>query len=221
MRRSLKGALIVLVLGLMELLLWQLQFDFRQLKDNQRALNLAVSEQMAKQLSLSMASMASAGCAVLYATEESPGGAQHERYLDNLRAVFPSLQRLTRLDASGQPLPGSTLSQAERQVLAELVAQGGGRHYHYAFDPRDGGGVYLLLHTEQGNWALQLRADSLNNWLLKAPQQEVSWLLEDTTRQRVIADSRGFIAREDSYPAVTAENQAQTILLQDLPGSAW
>ena len=97
MRRSLKGTLIVLVLGLMVLLLWQLQFDFRQLKDNQRALNLAVSEQLAKQLGLSMASMAGAGCAVLYATEESSMAAQHERYLDNLRVVFPSLQRLTCL----------------------------------------------------------------------------------------------------------------------------
>lgn len=221
MRRSLKGTLIVLVLGLMVLLLWQLQFDFRQLKDNQRALNLAVSEQLAKQLGLSMASMAGAGCAVLYATEESSMAAQHERYLDNLRVVFPSLQRLTRLDASGQPLPGSTLLPAERQTLAELVARGGGRHYYYAFDPNDGGRIYLLLHIEQGNWALQLRADALNNWLLKGPQEEVSWLLEDTTSQRVIADSRGFIAREDSYPAVTAANQAQTILLQDLPGSDW
>ena len=65
MRRSLKGALVVLVLGLLVLLLWQLQFEFRQLKDDQRALNLAVSEQLAKQLSLSMASMANAGSALM------------------------------------------------------------------------------------------------------------------------------------------------------------
>ena len=221
MRRSFKGALIVLVLGLLVLLLWQLQFEFRQLKDNQRTLSLAVSEQMAKQLSLSMAAMASAGCAVLYATDESPMDARHERYLNNLRLVFPTLQRLIRLDASGQPATENPLPPDERALLDGLQARAGGQHYYYAFDPRDRGLIYLLVRVENSTWVLQLHAGALDSWLLKAPHEDFSWLLEDTASGRVIADSHPSAARERRYPAVTAANQAQTILLRKLPGSDW
>lgn len=222
MRRSLKGALVVLVLGLLVLLLWQLQFEFRQLKDDQRALNLAVSEQLAKQLSLSMASMANAGSAVLHATREPLDSAdQQQRYLDNLRVVFPTLRGLAHLDASGQPRPGSSLAQAEQALLAELIGRSSKHSYYYVFDPTDGGHLDLLLRVEDGYWALQLDASALGGWLLKAPQEDVSWQLEDATNQRVIADSRGVSAEERNYPSVTAANQAQTIVLQDLPGSDW
>ncbi len=222
MRRSLKGALVVLVLGLLVLLFWQMQFEFRQLKDNQRTLSLAVSEQLAKQLSLNMASLANAGAAVLRATRgPADSFEQQQRYLDNLRVVFPTLQRLVHLNASGQPRPGSPMPPAEQALLAELIGRTGQHSYYYVFDPIDGGHLDLLLREDDGYWVVRLHAGALGSWLPNGTQEDVSWQLEDTTSLRVIADSRGAMAGERNFPMITAANQAQTIVLQDLPGSDW
>ncbi|WP_139272101.1 sensor domain-containing protein [Phytopseudomonas punonensis] len=222
MRPSLKGALIVLVFSMLTLLFWQLQFEFRQLKENQRALSLAVSEQLAKQLSLNMASMANAGSAVLRATRgPSDSFEQQQRYLDNLRTVFPTLQRLVHLDANGQPRPGSPMPPAEQAMLAELIRHSATHSYYYLFNPADGGHLNLLLREDDGYWAVRLHSSALENWLPGAMQKDVSWQLEDAANQRVIADSRDAMAGQRNFPKITAANQAQTIVLQDLPGSRW
>ncbi len=224
MRRSFKGALVVLVLGLLVLLLWQLQLEFRQLKENQRDLSLAVSEQLAKQLSLSMGSMANAGQAVLNATSDPEEAVdQHDHYLDNLRAVFPSLQSIAHLDATGRLLHDSAPQSSDQRRLIEMARRTANQRYHYAFDAEGEGRIYLLLQapTDDGYWALRLSADTLEGWMQNSQQGDFPWLLEDVSSERVIADSRGVSPRERNYPMVTAAHQAQTILLQGLPGSDW
>ena len=223
LRRSLKSVWMVLALGLLALLLWQLQLEFRYIKDKQRALSLAINEQLAEQLDLSMRSMANAGRAVLNATRDAEGTAgQPERYLDNLRAVFPALQSLARLDSTGRLLHDSALQSGDQLLLTKWVERSAGQTYHYAFDPQHGGRVYLLLRSvaADGYWALRLGAGALANGLPSLGQNQVAWLLEDANSQRVIADSREGLQTQN-YPLVTAANQAQTILVHSLPGSDW
>ncbi|WP_084306572.1 bifunctional diguanylate cyclase/phosphodiesterase [Phytopseudomonas flavescens] len=224
MRRSFKGALVVLVFGLLALLLWQLQLEFRQLKHNQRELNLAVSEQLARQLGMSMASLANAGQALLGATqvpENAPD--RHRRYLDNLLAVFPSLQSIARLDANGRVLHDSAPQSGDQRLLAELAGRSANRRYQYAFTPGHGGRIYLLLHSpvENGYWALRLNAEALAGWMPDSREGDVPWLLEDASSERVIAGSRGLGSHQRNYPMVTAANQAQTVSVQGVPGSDW
>ncbi|WP_242675329.1 MULTISPECIES: sensor domain-containing protein [Pseudomonadaceae] len=225
MRRSVKGALVTLVLGMLVLLLWQLQLESRQLQDNQRQLNQAVSAQLANHLGLSLESAAKAGLAVLNAapdqTTSTPPYADH---LDNLRAVFPSLQSLARLNAAGMLLDDSDPLANDRNALAQLLQRSSDQPYHYAFSAMGSGRIYLLLHTPAQNdyWLLRLPTTALHAWLLDNRQSEYPWLLEDSISERVIADFRDHSAPHGpSYPLVTAANQAQTILLQPLPGSDW
>ena len=221
MRRSLRGMLVAMVLGMLALLLWQLQLEFRQLQDNQRQLNLAINEQVAKQLELSLGSMASAGLAVLNATPETGIFEQQQnRYLDNLRSLFPSLRSIARFDVNGRLLRDSADAADDLQQVGELIRRNAGKTYHYAFAPGEKASIHLLLHTSEAYWLLRLSPHALQAWLRKSQQNSYPWTLEDTESGRIIADSRLHTGKAN-FPRVTAEDQAQTLLLQALPGTDW
>ncbi len=227
LRGSIKGALVALVLGMLVLLLWQLQLESRQLQDNQRQLNHEFNAQLANHLSLSMELKARAGLAMLRQSAAQPSATPSAEQLHNLRAVFPTLRSLAWLGPRGGIVADSEERGDDALYLASLFQRSHGEAYRYAFSARDGGQIYLLLrHTEgsgaSGYWALRLTTQALRSWLQEHHQSTHQWLLEDRLAQRVIAsqqDQRG--TPSPIFPPVTAEELAQSILLTPLRGSDW
>ncbi|NQD91684.1 EAL domain-containing protein [Pseudomonas sp. CrR25] len=210
------------------LLLGQLQIESRQLQDNQRQLSHEFSAQLANHLSLSMDLKARAGLAMLHHDAQKPvTGAQRAALLSNLRAVFPTLHSLAWLGPRGGLLADSAPRSEDARYLAGLFQRSQGEGYHYAFSPRDGGQVYLLLRQApapgpSGYWALRLTTEALRSWLQEHHQSNHQWLLEDRLAQRVIASRHERLATHATvFPPVTAEDLAQSILLTPLKGSDW
>jgi diguanylate cyclase (GGDEF)-like protein/PAS domain S-box-containing protein len=220
---------VVLVLGMLALLLWQLQLETRQLLDNQRQLSHEFNAQLANHLSLSMELKAQAGLALLRQNALAPPGqgATGEAQLTGLQAVFSSLRSLAWLGPRGDILADSAAQAGDAPYLAALIRRDSGEAYHYAFSARDGGQVYLLLRQVEGRgpsgyWALRLTTETLRNWLHEHHQSAHQWLLEDRLAQRAIAGPS--VARSSNapiFPPITADNLEQSILLVPLKGSDW
>ncbi|WP_420850823.1 EAL and GGDEF domain-containing protein [Pseudomonas lalucatii] len=228
LRGSVKGALVALVLGMLALLLWQLYLESRQLQDNQRQLNHAFNAQLAKHLGLSMELKARAGLAILAPFTRAPLSAKRRASaLNNLRSVFPTLQSLAWLGPRGG-IRSDSLDRADDALfLGRLAQRSQGAPYHYAFSPDGGDRIYLLLRQDEGSgpdgyWALRMTSATLREWLDEHHQSDHQWLLEDRLEQRVISRHRAQpTPLTSSFPPVTAEDLAQTILLTPLGGSDW
>ncbi|MDM8350938.1 EAL domain-containing protein [Pseudomonas sp. sp1636] len=208
---------------MLALLLWQLQLESRQLLDNQRQLSHQFNAQLANQLSLSMELKAQAGLAMLRQKIPAAAPGEHpEQVLNGLQRVFSSLHSLAWLGPRGDILADSQPQTNDAPLLASLTQRSNGSSYHYAFGPRDGGLVYLLLRQTEGNnpsgyWALRLTTQALRSWLHEHHRSSHQWLLEDRLTQRVLADQSGAAAAK----TITAEILAQSILLTPLKGSDW
>jgi hypothetical protein len=170
-RRSVKGALVALVLGMLGLLLWQLQLESRQLLDSQRQLNHEFNAQLANHLSLSMALKAQASLAMLHQKSVLPSpDAIDENLSQSLQGVFTSLRSVASLGPHGNILADTQPQNDDGQFLAELIKRSNGSAYHYAFNPNNGGLIYLLLRQDQSSsqsnyWLVRLTAEALRSWL--------------------------------------------------------
>ena len=81
--------MVALVLGMLALLLWQLQLQSRQLLDSQRQLNHEFNAQLANHISLSLELKAQAGAAILRHSAAAPDqGEIDEKRLNSLHGVF-------------------------------------------------------------------------------------------------------------------------------------
>ncbi|XDY96632.1 EAL domain-containing protein [Pseudomonas benzenivorans] len=213
---------------MLALLLWQLHLESQQLRDNQRRLNHSLNAQLANHLSLSMDLKARAGLAILTPFAQPPDStAAREAVLNHLRAVFPTLHSLAWLGPRGGIRSDSQGLAEDALLLGQLVRRSQGEPYYYSFSPGGGERIYLLLRQAEGGgpsgyWALRLSTAALRKWLYEHHQSEHQWLLEDRLTQRVIARHQ---AQPSPLPAtlppVTAEDQAQSILLTPLKGSDW
>jgi len=227
LRSTTKGALVALVLGMLALLLWQLQQEARQLQDNQYTLSHEYSKQLAQHLGLSMELKARAGLAMLRQSNGLAPASLGEQTLDNLRAVFPALRSIVWLGPHGGIIEDHAPDAGDAPYLTNLAQRSNGEAYHYAFSARDGGQLYLLLRQHEdtapsGHWVLRLATESLHNWLQAHHQNTHQWLLEDRLAQRVIARQDAEPgAASPAFPPVTAEKLAQSILLIPLKGSDW
>ncbi|MDP2244391.1 EAL domain-containing protein [Pseudomonas sp.] len=208
------------------LLLWQLQQEARQLLDNQRKLNHEFNAQLANHLSLSMELKAQAGLAMLRQTSllPSPGAANLPH---SLQGVFTSLRSVASLGPRGNILADTQPDKDDGQFLVELIERSNGSAYHYAFNPNDGGLIYLLLRQDQSNtqsgyWLVRLTANALRNWLQEHHQSPYRWQLEDHRVQLTIANQQGdFAANSAVLASTSAADLEQSILLAPLKGSDW
>ncbi|MDX1297479.1 MAG: EAL domain-containing protein [Pseudomonas sp.] len=228
MRGPARGVLVVLVLGMLVLLIWQLRQESQQLLDNQRQLALAYSSQLANHLGLNMDLKASASQALLQAHALPPGNAEaQEQLLQSLRGVFPTVLSLAWLNEQGQILADSHAPSEDPLYLDELLQRGGNESFFYAFSANDNGRIYLLLRhspdsATSGFWVLRMTNQALSSWLHERHQSPHQWLLEDRNVQRVIADNRIHSGNDSMIaPPVTAENLDQSLLEVPLKGSDW
>ncbi|MNF37146.1 Cyclic di-GMP phosphodiesterase Gmr [compost metagenome] len=220
---------MVLVLGMLALLLWQLQVESRQLLDNQRQLNHEFSAQLANHLSLSMALKAQAGVAILrqHSTSAPGQGELDEKLQNSLRGVFASLRSLASLDSRGNILTDTQPRADDSRYLASLIERSNGAAYHYAFSADDGGLIHLLLRQDEGGspsgyWVLRLTAEALRSWLHEHHQSRYRWQLEDRQMQRTIASQQGGLADNGAaLQPISADDPQQSILLAPLKGSDW
>ncbi len=227
-RSSIKGALVALVLGMLALLLWQLQLESRHLLDNQRQLSHEFSAQLANHLGLSMELKAQAGVAMLRQSTSAPGpGAIDENLLHSLRGIFSSLHSLVWLDPHGIILADSQPPADDSHALPGLIQRSNGSAYYYASSTREGGLIYLLLRQNQGSnpsgyWVLRLTDEALRTWLYQHHQSRYRWQLEDHQVQRTIASQQGDSAADSASAApISATDLQQSILLTPLKGSDW
>ncbi|MGQ7956232.1 EAL domain-containing protein [Pseudomonas sp. SP16.1] len=202
------------------LLAWQLLHEYRQLLDNQQRLSRSYGEQLAKHLSLGMRLKAQAGQAMLQGVE--PGSASADELLIPLRGIFPTLHSLAWLDARGQVLADSAAAATDLTLIHDLLQRSGAAPYHFAFDARDGGALYLLLRQADGSARiLRMSTRALRGWLREQHQSDHRWLLEDLPSRRVIARADDLQQGGRVAAPVTAEEQAQSLEQIPLGGSDW
>ncbi|MET1078593.1 MAG: EAL domain-containing protein [Pseudomonas sp.] len=219
-----KGVLVGLVLVLLALLLWQLREEFQQLQANQRQRGHEYSAQLAHHLDLSLEFKALAGLALLRQSGvpvTSPG--LQATMPPGLTTVFPGLRSLAWLDDQGRLL-ADTAPADDGPYLAELLRRSAGKAFHYAFDGRAAGQIYLLLRQapegeRSGYWVTRLEPAGLWQWLDSDHSSEHHWLLEDLPSRQVIA--RHPVEQRGVAIPVTAQEQDQTILQRPLLGSDW
>ncbi len=227
-RSSIKGALVALVLGMLALLLWQLQLESQHFLDNQRQLNHAFNVQLANNISLSMELKAQAGMVMLQQNTAAPGpGEIDENLLRSLQGVFSSLHSLAWLGPRGDIQTDTQVQADDPQYLAGLIQRSNGSAYHYAFNTRDGGLIYLLLRQNEGGspsgyWVLRLTADALRNWMYQHHQSPYRWQLEDHQAQLTLASQQADSTTDNASVApISAADRQQSILLAPLNGSDW
>ncbi|WP_095598054.1 EAL domain-containing protein [Pseudomonas sp. PIC25] len=226
-RGSVKGVLVVLLLLMLGLLLWQLQQEFGQQRESRRQRSLEYSSQLAGHLTLTLELKAHAALALLRqsALLPPPRGENREALIRSLRHLFPGLRSLAWLDAQGRSFVDSAAGGDDAAFLAALVERNRDHPYHFAFDNRGDGQFYLLLRQSSKNgasdyWVLRLPARSMADWLRDLHSQEHRWLIEDRLSQLVIA-RRPQAPGQPTLATLTAEEQAQSILVSPLDGSDW
>ena len=225
LRKSIRGALVVLVLSMLALLLWQLRQESQQLLDNQRQLGLTFSTQLANHLALNMDLKANAGRALLRAHVQPPSNnAARDELLQTLRGVFPTLLSLAWVNSQGRIIADSHAPSADALYVDELLQRGGDERFFFSFSANESGRIYLLLRhnpdsADSGYWVLRMTTNALSRWLQEHHQSPYQWMLEDRNAQRVISSNTPKSSR--TAPPVTAENLDQTLLLTPLKGSDW
>ncbi|MDO9625800.1 MAG: EAL domain-containing protein [Pseudomonas sp.] len=210
------------------LLLWQLQLESRQLLDSQRQLNHEFNAQLANHLSLSMALKAQASLAMLHQKSVLPSpDAIDENLSQSLQGVFTSLRSVASLGPHGNILADTQPQHDDGQFLAELIKRSNGSAYHYAFNPNNGGLIYLLLRQDQSSsqsnyWLVRLTAEALRSWLHEHHQSPYHWQLEDHRAHRLITSQQGdYAADSAALMPVSAADLEHSILLAPLNGSDW
>ncbi|MCO6059528.1 EAL domain-containing protein [Pseudomonas sp. MOB-449] len=226
-RRSVKGVLVGLVLLMLTLLLWQLHQEYRQLQDSARDRNYTLTRELASHLELVMQMKADAVIAVL--RQQPPNLESRDARLaelDLLRPLMPATRSLAWLNPNGGVLADTQADSDDELYLANLVQRSDGQIYHYAFSAEGRGEVYLILRQSplpepSGYWVMRLDAEAIRTWLLKHEDQDYRWLLEDRYLQRVLAQSGKSNRASSIVMPVTAEQEAQTILVSKLEHSDW
>ena len=220
--------MVALVLGMLALLLWQLQLQSRQLLDSQRQLNHEFNAQLANHISLSLELKAQAGAAILRHSAAAPDqGEIDEKRLNSLHGVFTSLRSLAWLGPRGNILADTQPLADDSHYLTSLVQRSNGSAYHYALSTNDDGLIYLLLRQNvadnpSGYWVLRLTAEALRHWLHEHHQSPYRWRLEDHQVQRTIASQHGDASVDGAtFTPVSAADLQQSILLAPLKGSDW
>nr|WP_271412170.1 EAL domain-containing protein [Pseudomonas sp. Q1-7] len=216
-----------LVLLMLALLLWQLHQEYRQLQDTARERNYTLTRELASHLELVMEMKAEAVLTLLRRQSPSPGS-EDERLadMDLLRPLLPAITSLAWLNPNGGVLADTRSGDDDAMFLASLVQRSEGEIYRYAFSPQGRGEVYLVLRQSplpepSGYWALRLDAEAIRTWLLKHEDRDYRWLLEDHYLQRVLAQGGRVRRTSPIVMPVTAEQEAQTILVSPLGHSDW
>lgn len=226
-RGSVKGLLAVLVLLMLALLLWQLHQEYRQLQDGARERNYTLTRELASHLELVMQMKADAVLALLRQQPPHPEGENRQlAELDLLRPILPSITSLAWLNPNGGVLADTQANSEDALFLVSLAQRSEGHTYHYAFSPQGRGEVYLILRQSplpepSGYWVLRLDAEAIRTWLLEHEDRDYRWLLEDHFLQRVLAQSGKLDRSSPIVMPVTAEQEAQTILVSPLGHSDW
>ncbi|MFC5697903.1 EAL domain-containing protein [Pseudomonas sp. GCM10022186] len=226
-RRSAKGLLMGLVLLMLALLLWQLHQEYRQLQGGARDRNYTLTRELASHLELVMQMKADAVLALLrQQAVDARLEDQRLAALDLVRPLLPAVRSLAWLNPNGGLLADTRAGSDDALFLASLVQRSEGEAYHYAFRPHGRGEVYLVVRQSplpepSGYWALRLDAETIRAWLLKHEDRDYRWLLEDRVLQRVLARSSKADQPGPLIMPVTAEQEAQTILVEELAHSDW
>lgn len=208
-----RRALVVLVLAILALLAWQLSEQYRQLLDTREQLTRSYSEQLARHLELNMRLKAQSGLAVMQDEDSA-------KITPALRGLFPGLESLVGFDNHGRLLDDSARGTKDLLLIRELLLHD--TPYHFAFNPYDGGRLYLMLRLDDGSqWVLRLRVNVLLEWLREQHTSEHRWLLEDIPSGLVIARADAAQQADAGFRAPGPEELAQSLHLMPLAGSDW
>ncbi|MBT8769027.1 bifunctional diguanylate cyclase/phosphodiesterase [Metapseudomonas boanensis] len=209
---------------MLALLLWQLHLEYRQLQESVRERSYSLTSALASNLEQNMALKARAGLALL--RQGTAAGTDQQTLLENLRSIFPSLQSLVWLNLRGGAIHDTQAVSDDALYLASLAQRSDGEPYRYAFSAQDHGQVYLILRQSPapgsgGSWVLRLDLETSGAWALSSEDHDYRWLLEDRFNQRVLFHSSRPHGSSPIVLPVTAEEQAQTILIAPLANSDW
>lgn len=219
-RVALRRALVTLIMTILGLLVWQLAQEYRQLLDSQRQLHQAYATQLARHLSQSMSLKAQTVQVILQSREVASEG--FDQRIGNLREVFPTLSSVAWFDSNGQLRADSAGPSRDQAFIRQLLRHNASHDYHYAFSPREGGTLYLLLRQpDDSHHVLRLQPQVLDDWLRDQERGEHQWLLEDRLSQRVIARADDAPRTGFSATPVTAAEQAHSLEAFALSGSDW
>nr|WP_322938822.1 EAL domain-containing protein [Pseudomonas sp. s4] len=215
-----RRALVTLIVTILGLLAWQLAQEYRQLLDSQRQLHQAYATQLARHLSQSMSLKAQTVQVILQSREVASEG--FDQRIGNLREVFPTLSSVAWFDSNGQLRADSAGPSRDQAFIRQLLRHNASHDYHYAFSPREGGTLYLLLRQpDDSHHVLRLQPQVLDDWLRDQERGEHQWLLEDRLSQRVIARADDAPRTGFSATPVTAAEQAHSLEVFALSGSDW
>ncbi|WP_137887439.1 EAL domain-containing protein [Pseudomonas sp. 2FE] len=209
------------------LLLWQLHQEFRQRQAHRQQREHEYAQQLAEHLALSLELKAHTGLALLRQTAlHPPEPEQRSSVLNSLREIFPALRSLVWLSPRGGVLADSQAAADDAPFLASLLQGNLGQPYHFAFNDRDGGQIYLLLRQAadaqtSGYWIVRLGLEALRDGVPGFDSRGHSWLLEDRLAQRVIARQPELPHSSPIGMPVSATEQAQSLLPTPLAGSDW
>ncbi|TXR40986.1 EAL domain-containing protein [Ectopseudomonas mendocina] len=219
-RVALRRALVTLIVTILGLLAWQLAQEYRQLLDSQRQLHQAYATQLARHLSQSMSLKTQTVQVILQSREVASEG--FDQRIGNLREVFPALSSVAWFDSNGQLRADSAGPSRDQAFIRQLLRHNASHDYHYAFSPREGGTLYLLLRQpDDSHHVLRLQPQVLDDWLRDQERGEHQWLLEDRLSQRVIARADDAPRTGFSATPVTAAEQAHSLEAFALSGSDW
>jgi diguanylate cyclase (GGDEF)-like protein/PAS domain S-box-containing protein len=217
---ALRRALVTLIVTILGLLAWQLAQEYRQLLDSQRQLHQAYATQLARHLSQSMSLKAQTVQVILQSLEVASEG--FDQRIGNLREVFPTLSSVAWFNSNGQLRADSAGPSRDQAFIRQLLRHNASHDYHYAFSPREGGTLYLLLRQpDDSHQVLRLQPQVLDDWLRDQDRGEHQWLLEDRLSQRVIARADDAPRTGFSATPVTAAEQAHSLEAFALAGSDW
>jgi diguanylate cyclase (GGDEF)-like protein/PAS domain S-box-containing protein len=232
LRGSLKGVLASLVLLMLVLLFWQLIDQFQQTQERQRQRSVDYSALLVDRMSLNMALSAQVAVNLLDdAKAQSQTANEQALMLDTLHQAMPSLRSAVWLNASGEVVKDSALSDtapsSDASVLAQLMLRGKARPYYFGNAP-DGSQIYLLIRqpgeTSKGYWVLRLAPEVLSTLTRQIIQDfQPMWLLENSVTQTVIHRDAAGVEKPDDLgsPKVARQDDIQNILLSPLTNSDW